>query len=85
MSGRLGRRHRDPDWGLSLGEAVVVGDEVTVHHRMRLTLSADHRIIDGALAAQFLQTLTRLLESPWTVVARGPRVRSAPPTWYMHC
>jgi pyruvate dehydrogenase E2 component (dihydrolipoamide acetyltransferase) len=36
---------------------------------MRLTLSADHRIIDGALTAQFLQTLTRLLESPWTVLA----------------
>jgi pyruvate dehydrogenase E2 component (dihydrolipoamide acetyltransferase) len=36
---------------------------------MRLTLSADHRIIDRALAAQFLQTLTRLLESPWTVLA----------------
>jgi pyruvate/2-oxoglutarate dehydrogenase complex dihydrolipoamide acyltransferase (E2) component len=32
---------------------------------MRLTLSADHRIIDVALAAQFL----RLLESPWTVLA----------------
>jgi pyruvate dehydrogenase E2 component (dihydrolipoamide acetyltransferase) len=36
---------------------------------MRLTLSADHRIIDGALAAHFLQTLTRLLDSPWTVLA----------------
>lgn len=36
---------------------------------MRLTLSADHRIIDGALAAQFLLTLTRLLESHWTVLA----------------
>ena len=45
-------------------EAVVVGDEVVVHHRMKFTLSADHRIIDGALAAQFLQTLTRLLENP---------------------
>jgi pyruvate dehydrogenase E2 component (dihydrolipoamide acetyltransferase) len=36
---------------------------------MRFTLSAAHRIIDGALAARFLQTLTRLLESPWTVLA----------------
>jgi pyruvate dehydrogenase E2 component (dihydrolipoamide acetyltransferase) len=36
---------------------------------MGLTLSADHRIIDGALAAQFLQTLTRLLESLWTGLA----------------
>ena len=49
-------------------EAVVVGDEVVVHHRMRFTLSADHRIIDGALAAQFLQTLTRLLENPLSLI-----------------
>jgi pyruvate dehydrogenase E2 component (dihydrolipoamide acetyltransferase) len=50
-------------------EPVVVGDEVVIRHRMRYTLSADHRIIDGALAAQFLQTLTRLIESPWTIIA----------------
>jgi len=49
-------------------EAVVVGDEVVVHHRMRFTLAADHRIIDGALAAQFLQTLTRLLENPLSLI-----------------
>jgi pyruvate dehydrogenase E2 component (dihydrolipoamide acetyltransferase) len=50
-------------------EPVVIDGEVVVHHRMRYTLSADHRIIDGALAAQFLQTLTRLIESPWTIIA----------------
>ncbi|WP_174722056.1 MULTISPECIES: dihydrolipoamide acetyltransferase family protein [unclassified Cryobacterium] len=50
-------------------EAVVVGDEILPRHRMRYTLSADHRIIDGALAAQFLQTLTRLIENPWTIIA----------------
>ena len=50
-------------------EAVVVGDEILPRHRMRYTLSADHRIIDGALAAQFLQTLTRLIENPWTILA----------------
>jgi pyruvate dehydrogenase E2 component (dihydrolipoamide acetyltransferase) len=55
--------------GATRREAAVVGDEVTVRHRMRLTLSADHRIIDGALAAQFLQTLTGLLKDPWTVLA----------------
>jgi len=49
-------------------EAVVIGDEVVVHHRMKFTLSADHRIIDGALAAQFLQTLTRLLENPLSLI-----------------
>ncbi|MCW4459735.1 dihydrolipoamide acetyltransferase family protein [Microbacterium sp. MPKO10] len=50
-------------------EAVVVDGEVVVRHRMRYTLSSDHRIIDGALAAQFLQTLTRLIENPWTILA----------------
>ncbi|TFC79624.1 2-oxo acid dehydrogenase subunit E2 [Cryobacterium cheniae] len=50
-------------------EAVVVGEEILPRHRMRYTLSADHRIIDGALAAQFLQTLTRLIENPWTILA----------------
>jgi pyruvate dehydrogenase E2 component (dihydrolipoamide acetyltransferase) len=50
-------------------EAVVVGDEILPRYRMRYTLSADHRIIDGALAAQFLQTLTRLIENPWTIIA----------------
>ncbi|TFC13240.1 2-oxo acid dehydrogenase subunit E2 [Cryobacterium algoritolerans] len=50
-------------------EAVVVGDAILPRHRMRYTLSADHRIIDGALAAQFLQTLTRLIENPWTIIA----------------
>ncbi|TFC96822.1 MULTISPECIES: dihydrolipoamide acetyltransferase family protein [Cryobacterium] len=50
-------------------EAVVVDDAILPRHRMRYTLSADHRIIDGALAAQFLQTLTRLIENPWTIMA----------------
>ncbi|WP_174844023.1 dihydrolipoamide acetyltransferase family protein [Cryobacterium sinapicolor] len=50
-------------------EAVVVGDEIVARHRMRYTLSADHRIIDGAVAARFLQTLTRLIENPWTIIA----------------
>ncbi|KFF59107.1 hypothetical protein JF66_13700 [Cryobacterium sp. MLB-32] len=50
-------------------EAVVVGADIVARYRMHYTLSADHRIIDGALAATFLQTLTRLIENPWTIVA----------------
>ena len=49
-------------------EPVIVNGEIVVHHRMRYTLSADHRIIDGALAAQFLQSLTRLIENPVAIV-----------------
>jgi pyruvate dehydrogenase E2 component (dihydrolipoamide acetyltransferase) len=45
-------------------EPVVDGDAIRVGHRMSLTLSSDHRVIDGALAAQFLAEVRRLLESP---------------------
>ncbi|XTZ17960.1 dihydrolipoamide acetyltransferase family protein [Micromonospora echinospora] len=45
------------------------GETLEARHRMRYTLTADHRIIDGALAAQFLATLTDLLEHPLRIVA----------------
>ncbi len=45
-------------------EPVVDGETVRPGHRMRVTLSSDHRVIDGALAAQFLGELRRLLEHP---------------------
>jgi len=32
--------------------------------RMRITMSCDHRVIDGAVGAKFLQTVRQLLESP---------------------
>jgi pyruvate dehydrogenase E2 component (dihydrolipoamide acetyltransferase) len=50
-------------------EAVVVDGDVVAHNVIRYTLSADHRIIDGALAAQFLQTLSRLIENPLMIIA----------------
>ncbi len=40
------------------------GDQIRVGHRMKVTLSSDHRVIDGALAAQFLAEVRRLLETP---------------------
>jgi pyruvate dehydrogenase E2 component (dihydrolipoamide acetyltransferase) len=43
---------------------VVKGDQLAVGHRMKVTLSSDHRAVDGALAAQFLAELRRLLENP---------------------
>ena len=49
--------------------SAVVGDEIVPRYRLRNTLSSDHRVIDGALAAQFLKTLTSLIESPWLIVA----------------
>ena len=44
---------------------VVVDGQVVVRDRMKVTLSSDHRAIDGATAARFLQELKRLLEEPF--------------------
>jgi pyruvate dehydrogenase E2 component (dihydrolipoamide acetyltransferase) len=43
---------------------VVDGDRVRPGQRMHVTMSSDHRVVDGALAAQFLQHLSRSLENP---------------------
>ena len=43
---------------------VVAGGNVVVRRRLRVTMSCDHRVIDGATGARFLQTLRRLLELP---------------------
>ena len=55
--------------GGAIAEPCVRDGEIVVRHRMRLTLSADHRIIDGALAARFLAALTALLENPLGIIA----------------
>jgi pyruvate dehydrogenase E2 component (dihydrolipoamide acetyltransferase) len=49
-------------------QPVVVDDELTIGHRMKVTLSSDHRVVDGALAAQFLAEVRRLLESPLSLL-----------------
>jgi pyruvate dehydrogenase E2 component (dihydrolipoamide acetyltransferase) len=43
---------------------VVMHGQIVVRHRMRLTGSFDHRIIDGAMGAQFLQEVKKILENP---------------------
>jgi pyruvate dehydrogenase E2 component (dihydrolipoamide acetyltransferase) len=43
---------------------VVQDGQVVVGTRMKVTLSADHRVVDGAVGAQFLQELKRRLENP---------------------
>jgi pyruvate dehydrogenase E2 component (dihydrolipoamide acetyltransferase) len=45
-------------------QPVVKGDALAVGHRMKVTLSSDHRVVDGALSAQFLAEVRRLLENP---------------------
>ncbi|WP_223628967.1 dihydrolipoamide acetyltransferase family protein [Microbacterium sp. EST19A] len=55
--------------GAAKEELVLVDGDVTPRTRLRLTLTADHRIIDGALAARFLATIVQLLEHPLRIVA----------------
>ena len=50
--------------GAAVEKPVVRDGEITIGHEMTCTLSADHRVIDGAVAATYLQTLKTLLESP---------------------
>lgn len=56
--------------GTVKGEVVVdEHEELTVAPMVRLTLSADHRMLDGADAAEFLATIKSYLEAPVTLVA----------------
>jgi pyruvate dehydrogenase E2 component (dihydrolipoamide acetyltransferase) len=50
--------------GASEDKAVVRDGQVTVRNMMTVTLSCDHRVIDGAVAAQFLVSLKNFLEVP---------------------
>ena len=50
-------------------EPVVVDGQVCVGSVMRVTLSVDHRIIDGIVAGEFLTELKRLLEDPVLLLA----------------
>jgi len=43
---------------------VVVNGQLAVGRRMRVTLSCDHRVMDGAMAARFLADLKAVLEAP---------------------
>jgi pyruvate dehydrogenase E2 component (dihydrolipoamide acetyltransferase) len=47
---------------------VVVNGELEIRKRLRVTMSCDHRVIDGATGAKFLQTLRRLIENPLMLV-----------------
>jgi pyruvate dehydrogenase E2 component (dihydrolipoamide acetyltransferase) len=48
--------------------AVVADGQVLVRPRMRITMSCDHRVIDGAQGSRFLQTLRAMLEEPTAIL-----------------
>jgi pyruvate dehydrogenase E2 component (dihydrolipoamide acetyltransferase) len=47
---------------------VVKNSQIVIGHTMKVTLSSDHRIIDGAVAARFMQDLKKILENPASLV-----------------
>lgn len=49
--------------------AAVINDQVVARTMMTVTLSVDHRAVDGATAAEFLRTLKQLLEEPGLMLA----------------
>jgi pyruvate dehydrogenase E2 component (dihydrolipoamide acetyltransferase) len=49
-------------------QVVAHEGQVAVRKRMRVTMSCDHRVIDGATGSQFLRTLVRMLENPMGMV-----------------
>ena len=50
--------------GTTVKKPVVRGDEIVIGQTMTLTLSCDHRVVDGAVGARYLGALQLLLESP---------------------
>ncbi len=54
--------------GSIVKKPAVKQDQIVISHRMRLTLSCDHRAVDGATGAKFLQTLKSILEHPISMI-----------------
>ncbi|MCA9307425.1 MAG: pyruvate dehydrogenase complex dihydrolipoamide acetyltransferase [Phycisphaerales bacterium] len=59
--------------GAAIKQPVVMTDEdgedfIAIGHRMRMTMSSDHRVIDGAMAAAYLATVREYLEAPATLL-----------------
>ncbi|MBX0326258.1 2-oxo acid dehydrogenase subunit E2 [Oscillochloris sp. ZM17-4] len=47
---------------------VVRGDQIVIGQVMNVTISADHRVVDGAVAAEYLKELKKLLEAPMSIL-----------------
>ncbi len=54
--------------GAAIEKPVVRDGQLTIGREMSATLSCDHRVIDGAMGAQYLQTLKQTIENPATLL-----------------
>lgn len=50
--------------GSIVDKPVAEDGQIRIGKRMKMTMSSDHRVVDGALSARFMQTLKKILESP---------------------
>jgi pyruvate dehydrogenase E2 component (dihydrolipoamide acetyltransferase) len=54
--------------GAIVEKPVVENGQIVVGHTMKVTLSCDHRVVDGALGAQLLQSFKKIMENPLLLV-----------------
>ena len=56
-----------------ISKAAIVddSDKIVVGSQMRMTLSSDHRVVDGAVGAEFLARVINLLEGPYQLLSQG--------------
>lgn len=54
--------------GSIVSKPVAEDGKIEIRRRLRLTMSCDHRVIDGATGAAFLKTLKQMLENPLAMV-----------------
>jgi pyruvate dehydrogenase E2 component (dihydrolipoamide acetyltransferase) len=50
--------------GAATSQPVVVDRQIVVRDRMKITMSCDHRVVDGAAGAEYLRTLRQYIEQP---------------------
>jgi len=54
--------------GAATAQPVVIDRQVVIRDRMKVTMSCDHRVVDGALGAEYLRTLRAYVEQPLRLV-----------------
>jgi len=54
--------------GAAIEKPVVRNGQIVIGHEMQMTMSSDHRVIDGAMAAQYLATVKDYLQKPATLL-----------------
>ncbi|MBP9212578.1 MAG: 2-oxo acid dehydrogenase subunit E2, partial [Bacteroidetes bacterium] len=54
--------------GSIVEKPVVENGQIVVGHTMKVTMSCDHRVVDGAVGAQFLQSFKKIVENPLFLV-----------------